>query len=138
MTELRIRPTKRLWVEECGKTVSPFGKKVHQILSHTFDGIYHISKAVLHDRVKWDSNHHIEVVIYGSLSTYDFDLLTRLVIVCHQSCVRLQIGAAAPNYLRLIFHPRLPGSGSMMKGHPTIEQAIKRSGYSFTNTGRGV
>jgi hypothetical protein len=89
-----------------GKEISDFGREVADILGQAYAGIYHISKEVLHERVKWNDERYIRIVIYGDLETYDFDKLTRLVVLCFDRMVRLEIGAAARNYLSLAFTKR--------------------------------
>jgi hypothetical protein len=117
------------WLESCGKTLSPFGAEVADILGQVFQGIYHIDSEVLHKRCQWDNERYIEVVMPDStncgLSTYDFNNLTTLVVLCHDRCVRLSIYAAAPNRLRLMFHKREGRTGSINEKHPTLEEAVR-------------
>lgn len=60
----------------------------------------------------------------GSLATYDFNELTRLVILAHDRCVRVQVEQGGPNRLKIAIWKRAR-EGSMYERHPTIEQAIK-------------
>ena len=88
-------------------TISPLGKKVAKILGFVWDGLHHCNPTMLfHKRTDWSSDHHIEVVIYGELATWDFNKLTKLVILCHDECIRMSIEGANINYMRLRFHPR--------------------------------
>ena len=111
------------WIERQGKTLSPLGREVADILGQVYEGIYHISRAALHERVKWDDNLFIMIVVTDGISTFDFNVLTRLVILCHDRAVRLEINSAGFGYLRLFFSQRVR-EGSMTKRHPTMEQAI--------------
>jgi hypothetical protein len=112
------------WLKNAGKTLSPLGEKVAIILGDVYHGIYHIDDEVRHKRTDWSDPYSIEIVIFSGLSTFDSDNLTRLVILCHDHCVRLNISAKAHNYLSLLFSARAGRDGNMSKRHPTIEQAI--------------
>lgn len=60
------------------------------------------------------------------LSTFDFDYLTRLVVLAHDRCVRLEVVASGPGRIGLVLHKRASRDGSMFERHPTIEEAIQR------------
>jgi hypothetical protein len=117
---------RRLARENPNIQISELGKKVADILGHVFDGIHNCPATLFHKRTNWESNHHIELVIYGELATWDFNRLTRLVILCHDQCIRLSIEGANIHYLRLFFHTRKRGDDLLIcKRHPTIEEQIK-------------
>ena len=59
-----------------------------------------------------------------SLATFDFDQLTRLVLLSHDWGVRADIGGSGPAMIKLVLHKRHKRDGSMCERHPTIEQAI--------------
>jgi len=61
---------------------------------------------------------------FGSLATFDGDGLTRLVLLAHERCIRVQIEQGGPNRLRIAIHKR-EREGRMYERHPTIEQAIE-------------
>lgn len=105
--------------------ISEFGEKVADLLGELFHGIYHISKEIKHKRhkrVEWDREDWIEVVFYKSFSTYDFDELTRFVILCHKYGIRGEIEAAANKYLRLCFY----NSGAFVKEHPGLDVLLEK------------
>lgn len=60
----------------------------------------------------------------GSFGTYDFNALTRAVIMAHDRCIRFSIESSGPGMLKLRFHKRHLREGQMHERHPTIEQAI--------------
>jgi hypothetical protein len=74
------------------------------------------SKVKPHGR-GWSMSH------FGSLSTFDTDDLTRLVLLAHEKCIRAQVEQGGPNRLRIAIWKRERG-GRMYERHPTIEQAI--------------
>lgn len=116
------------WVKYQYPKVSEFGCKVADILGQAYKGIYHIQKAVLNKKVRWESDCWIEIVINRELSTYDGNELTVLVLLCHEQSIRLSVSGAAPGYLRLGFSPRKATlNAPTWDRHPTIEQAIATS-----------
>jgi hypothetical protein len=64
-----------------------------------------------------------------SLATFDFDNLTRLVLLAHDRCIRAEVSQGSPNRLRIAIWKR-EREGATYERHPTIEQAIEefRSG----------
>jgi hypothetical protein len=71
----------------------------------------------------WSMSH------FGSMATFDFNELTRLVLLAHERCIRAEISQGGPNRLRIAIWKR-EREGAMHERHPTIEQAIEefRSG----------
>ena len=60
-------------------------------------------------------NHH------GSLATFDFDELTRLVIVAHKRAVRLSIASSGPGMIRIIAHKRIhSATAGFSQRHPSL------------------
>jgi hypothetical protein len=108
------------------KEVSPFGESVACLLGDLYRGIYHINdSALFHKRVEWHSNHHIEIVLGGVMASFDGNLLTRLVVLAHDRCIRVSVSAASPDYFRLLFHPRVRSSKLNTAKHPTLEEHIE-------------
>lgn len=60
---------------------------------------------------------------FGCLSTFDSDDLTRLVLLAHDRCIRVQVEQGGPNRLRIAVWKR-GREGQFCERHPTIEQAI--------------
>lgn len=115
------------WIErqlkhtQPGAQMSDLGKNVADLLGELFLGIYHQDRQAL--KVDWTNPSYIEIVIYGEMSTFDYDHLTRLVFLAHDYAIRVEIQAAAPRYLRLIFSQRTR-EGDIYRRHPTIEDAL--------------
>lgn len=100
--------------------------RVMDVLALAYHGQHHIP-----GRVK-DDGYCCEVNVPGTLSTFDHDTLTRLVIGAHDACIRLTIGSSGPGRVKLLFHLREGRQGSVSKRHPTLEDAIagiRRSPY---------
>jgi hypothetical protein len=77
------------WLLNEGVVVSEFGSVVADILAELYDGIYHLDG--LHN-VSFAGD-YIQVPIHGYLSSYDWDHLTRLVVLAHDRCVRVEVKA---------------------------------------------
>ena len=61
----------------------------------------------------------------GNLSTFDFDGLTRLVLMSHRDCIRAEICPSGPGMVKLAIWKRKKREGRMFEKHPTIEEALK-------------
>lgn len=59
----------------------------------------------------------------NDFATWDFNTMTRFVIMCHDKCIRGEVQPAGP-MLKLAIHKRAGREGKMNERHPTIEQAI--------------
>jgi hypothetical protein len=62
---------------------------------------------------------------YISLSTYDYNALTRLVLLAHDRCIRAEVSARGMNRLVISIHPRVREAEDSSKRHPTIESHIE-------------
>lgn len=60
----------------------------------------------------------------NKFATFDFDGLTRAVVLAHDRCIRFSIEPSGPGMLRLFLHKRHSRAGSMYERHPTIEDHI--------------
>lgn len=60
------------------------------------------------------------------MATYDFDNLTRLVLMAHDKMVRVDIQGSGPSMIKLMLHKRDSREGSMYERHPTIEDVLSQ------------
>ncbi len=98
-----------------GKT---FEERAETVLARTYRGLHHcgdIKKSPIH----WQTNH------WGTLSTFDHDFLTRLVIAAHDNMIRATIQCSGPNMVKIVLHNRTCREGDYYDRHPTIEEAIQ-------------
>lgn len=58
-------------------------------------------------------------------ATYDYDGLTRAVVMAHDRMIRFEIRASGPGMLRLCLWKRHARNGRMNERHPTMESAIE-------------
>lgn len=66
----------------------------------------------------WSVNHD-----RGSLATFDFNELTRLVIMAHDACIRVEVAAVRNGIIRIAIWKRVR-EGNISLRHPTLEHAI--------------
>lgn len=112
------------WVEKSLKRkLSPLGIAVANLLGRVNKGIYHLSTVSL-NKVEWESLYYMEYIIYGELSTVDFNLLTALVVYAHDEMVRVTIRGCGPGYMKMQFFQRNSRTGTMSERYPTIEDHI--------------
>jgi hypothetical protein len=104
---------------------SPLGIAVADILGLVYYGIYHLEGCHL-EKVNWTHPDYIRVQLNRGmdLASYDFNELTKLVALAHDLCIRVQVSGHGMNALRLTFTPRDRNADSMMRRHPTMEEAL--------------
>lgn len=92
------------------KGLSPLGVAVAKVLGRLYSGIFHYKSEVLHERVHWDDDYVIEVVFFGSVSTWPGDRLGPLLKLCDDNDLHIGIQPASPRHLRFVFHhkPKKP------------------------------
>lgn len=106
----------------CKHPASEVGSRVAELLEE-LDGLHHFEESLM-KKVEWDHPFYIKMRLRGSLSTFDFDVMTRLVFLAHDHCIRVEIQSCNAQYLTLLFHPRVR-EGEMSQRHPTLEQAVE-------------
>jgi hypothetical protein len=98
----------------------------YEMLAEVVGGKHHIYYEVK----PWGDG--IATSIIQGWATFDFNQLTRAVVLAHDRMVRVEIGASGPCMVRLILHKRHKRAlGPMYDRHPAIEDAIRhiRGGY---------
>lgn len=93
---------------------SALGVKVLNILGQVYQGIYHIDDYVLNPKIHWNSPYSVGVVAYGPLSTFDFPLLTVLVLCCQRAEVSVSIDGSFKGYTKFVFAQNPGGSELLM------------------------
>jgi hypothetical protein len=91
-------------------------------------GLHHIPSAAL-SAVDWSNTLYQQILLSantgcGSLSTYDFASLTRLVFLAHDFAIRLELSPHHYRFLKLMMHPRPRDGGNVSTRHPTLEAAV--------------
>lgn len=84
------------------------------VLSHWIDGDHHLPPV-------HPFGEGICINYYGDLSTFDFDRLTRLVLVAHRFSVRIEIASSGPGMVKIIAHRRsLEKQAGRSRWHPDL------------------
>lgn len=63
------------------------------------------------------------VIHRGDIATYDFNMLTKLVVFAHDMCIRASIVPAGPQAVKICVHRR-QREGSMVERHPELDEHI--------------
>lgn len=66
----------------------------------------------------------------SDLSTYDYDYLTRTVLLAHKYCIRASINPSGPNMLKMCLWKRASKSmkdAKISKRHPDLNHLIERA-----------
>lgn len=82
-------------------------------------GYHHLGK------IKADGRTGVVSSIYGDVSTFDYDTLTRIVLVAHQMGVRITVGSSGPRMIKLSAYARhtsdeAEGGLSFAERHPSL------------------
>lgn len=71
----------------------------------------------------------VKINWYGDLSSYDFDCLTRLVILAHQYAIRVEIGSSGPRMVSIRAHRRYHRGPTeerkICEHHPSLDDLIE-------------
>lgn len=93
--------------------------KCERVLAIAFRGIHHVPGWSKRDACGPDG---IEVRVSHTLDTFDYDVLTRLVVAAHDECVRVEVCPSMRD-LKLYLHVR-KREGSFSERHPDMETAV--------------
>lgn len=93
-------------------------KEAELFFSELYFGKHHIPSKITPFGEGWCVNH------WGDLSTFDFDTLTRLVLLAHDYCIRASIEQSGPRMVKIIIWKREGREGSISSRHPTIEEVF--------------
>lgn len=126
------------WISANAKTgsrpLSALGINVADALGFVYRGIYHLPMGVLVS-ADWSNGRTVAVSVPADLCTWDGNELTRLVVVCHDLMLRMEVSPVGPYYLRLTFFQRRTRVGSIVDRLPTIEEHISMiRGYEILET----
>ncbi len=92
-----------------------------QLFRDLFYGWHHL------DGVVKEFGSGVSINTYGGrLGTFDYDGLTRLVLMAHDRMIRAYIAQGGPGRVKIILHKRHTREGSIIERHPTIEEAIAK------------
>jgi hypothetical protein len=111
------------WLESQLKvSLNPFQAKVADILGMVGSGLY--NAPINPEKIQLFEKYFV-VTWRGQLATWDFDQLTRLVLLCHVARIRCCIEGCGPNMIRFYFSPRVD-TGDIAVRHPDISEMLDR------------
>lgn len=90
-------------------------------MSQLFSGFHHVNGKV----VEYGTGIKVNIS-YSNMATFDYDYLTKAVVMSHNWGVRLEIQPASSRQLRFILHKRHTREGSMSERHPLMSEAIEK------------
>lgn len=91
-----------------------------EFFGELYYGKHHIPGKIKPWGTGWCVNH------YGSLATFDFDELTRLVFLSHDRCIRAEIQNSGPRMVKICIWQREGREGGISERHPTIKEALSK------------
>ena len=89
-----------------------------EFYSEFFYGLHHLPDEIKPFGYGWS------VACRKPLASTDYNDLTRLVLMAHDKCIRVEVVPKGMNRYLLTLSPR-QRDGKLMTGHPTIDQAIE-------------
>lgn len=99
-------------------------KHLNKEQAETFFGILYGGQHHIPSEVK-EFGYGWSVIHRGTMATYDFSELTRLVVLAHEMCIRAEISQGGPRGLKISIWKRDPEGDSMCTRHPNLEDNIK-------------
>lgn len=95
-------------------------QKVDHFVSKVFGGEHHCRKVV------FAGNHYVVVPNTPSVSTFDGDRLTRIVLASHELGLRAELTNHGMIGIKILLHSRTTRKvGKYWERHPTIEDAVE-------------
>lgn len=98
----------------------PIDAKVNNFVSDVFGGSHRVAKLE-------NKGHYYLCVPHGTLSTFDDDKLTRIVVASHAYGLRAEISNHGMRGLKILLHNRKSRTGRMWERHPTMDEVVKVS-----------
>lgn len=102
--------------------MSPLGERVADLVDQLVSGIYHWPR---YQKQDWSTDLWITLKYDRGMATFDNNMLTALVFLAHEYCMRVEISPCMRN-LEVQFHQRKGRDGGLSARHPTLEQAVER------------
>lgn len=88
-----------------------------QVVGYAFGGWHHVG-----DPKRCGTG--VKFSTYGGLATFDFNQLTKLVLISHAVRVRAEIGQGGPRQLNVYLHPRIDKPDSWSDHHPSLADLV--------------
>lgn len=109
------------YYSKCEKP-SLIGYKTLAILTRLYNGMHHVPNTQI-AKMDWTNKRFLSFKVRDSMATYDYDMLTHLVLLAHEYCVRVEINSCNFHYFEIMFFNRINRRGKYYERHPTIKKA---------------
>lgn len=93
-------------------------ERFNVVVNYAFGGWHHVEKR------EACGNGGVKFYVWGTLSTFDFTVLTKLVLAAHAMRVRAEVGQAGPKKLKIWLHLRENKPDSWSEHHPSLDDLI--------------
>ena len=97
-----------------------------KLLADVVGGFHHI-----YTPIRESGSDGIETNICGSWASYDFDQLTKIIIMGFDRMIRIEISSCNMRYFKLRLHKRHKREGLIMEKIPRIEEYIEKIRAEF-------
>lgn len=104
--------------------LSPLAADVADFLADWYGGMHNFVHQTNIKKINWENDFWIEVPFRRGISTYDDSYLTRLVVMSHDRCLRVEINPRHRDYIEFVFHRRSRNSSDISKRMPTMEDHL--------------
>jgi len=111
--------------------LEPFEVRARRVIDGVFGGEHHVASMKFSENA-WERR--CSFLVGDRLATYDYSELTKLVVYCHDQCVRAEIQNGGPARLKVTLTSRARKSKHPDScAHPTLDQHVEqvRRGGSY-------
>lgn len=95
-------------------------EECYQLLADLYQGAHHLGGVVK----EWGTG--VQLNTSRDFSTFDFNLMTVLVVLAHDRMIRAEITHSGPGLVRVCLWKRKSRGGRMYERHPTLESHIQQ------------
>ncbi len=96
-------------------------ERFNVIVNHAFNGWHHVTARKPHGRFS------VSFVFAGDFSTYDANVMTKLVLAAHAVRVRVEIHPGGPRRLKIFLSPRDNKPDDWSEHHPSLDDLIQQA-----------
>jgi hypothetical protein len=93
-------------------------ERFNVVVNHAFGGWHHVGNR------KQAGRRTVSFTCYGDLSTYDFNVLTKLVLAAHAVRCRVELAQSQPRRLKVFVTCRENKPDSWSEHHPSLDDLI--------------
>ena len=93
-------------------------RECYEMLCAMVGGTHHVYHKI------YPCGEGIEYNDYHSWATFDFNMLTKAVVLGHDRMIRVEICSSGPRMIKIRFHKRHEREGMMSQRMPTLEDHI--------------